>query len=777
MAYGLKYTVQSFVKGSQMFTAEIYEKDYTGSSYEVDPGDSPFVQALLAQSDEQFDPVLATDLKINANITDFGTTLPDLTSNNDRKYWVKLKSLYGPLPNKSIILWRMYKSSLPTFLDCNLQIKVNGITTLLEFNNNTGALMVDTTDIVKVELDVFILPGAATLPAWQLRVLANGLEVYNVITPTPSIGEVLSYEFIAGNGVVYTILCQSIQSGDPGKSIPTNDENKLFQGFLLTDNASMPFTTGYKGLQFSNTDGFSMLKNIPYVPTNRDINILESFKTIILNCLNKIEYPDGFKLNICVSVYANGMNNRGTGTQYEPFSQAYYPPRNWLNSRTVPLVGVENLSAYMSCYDVLVKILTSWGCQLKQSESEFWILSVNEQANANIYFTKYDQNGVLISSGTRALKKTIAAYSETADHYFQENTQVKLLRKGFPDIQLKCPAVYAPQCVDNGDMSVLDGGSNTGLANWGWNSVGSLTLTSLGPFAALRIAPTGGGPTQRTPSINAGSVAKAYAGDTLDLSFWIDGQATPSPTVPKCWLRIIITTPTADNYWMNQDGNWIKETIPTPIGNYNVIGSSSSAYESVSVTSKVIPQSGTVSITWLTDNFNTAICTIANVVMTFKSPYEYRLIRNTVTDRSYQKNVKLPIGGASDTYSPNQLGSILKSDGTVWDAWYRYGRTESFGELMRLVYQQYFNICSRSSINIDCSIGSLFSKSRVPLLPANAFAIDDTTGKLSINGKSYTLGNATFNWYNDQLDCTLLEVSDTDIAATITDRVIPKTSG
>ena len=307
---------------------------------------------------------------------------------------------------------------------------------------------------------------------------------------------------------------------------------------------------------------------------------------------------------------------------------------------------------------------------------------------------------------------------------------------------------------------------------------GSVILTSLGPYInALSLQPTGGGPTQRLATITANSIAKAYIGDKFTLSFLIDGQATPSITVPKCWVKILLQGPgpSFTTYWLDQTNNW-KTGTPE---NYNIFGNTSAAYESISISAPPMPISGTIIITWTCDNFDTLIATIANVKLTYDSPYQYRLVKNSVVDYSYQKIVEIPIGGQCNEFAPNQIGSLVKSDGSVLTGWYRYGKpTESYDDLLKLVYQNYFNIASKSSVNIQCDVMSLFSEigdEVVPTSPFTAFEVEDGTSTQSVTGKSYVLGNASLDYTADQLTATLLETSDTDIAATITDLSILKT--
>jgi hypothetical protein len=90
MSYGKKYTLQAISKSGLTYTAEIWEKGYSGTTYSVGTGPSPFVLDCLATGDDPFSPILATTLTIRADFTDFTGPLPDFLTTDDKKYYVKL---------------------------------------------------------------------------------------------------------------------------------------------------------------------------------------------------------------------------------------------------------------------------------------------------------------------------------------------------------------------------------------------------------------------------------------------------------------------------------------------------------------------------------------------------------------------------------------------------------------------------------------------------------------------------------------------------------------
>ena len=648
MSYGKKYTIDAVAKTEPtetVYTCEIWEKDYGGSSSAFDAGAHPFTAQILASSDDPFDPVLSSTLTLMIDITDFTGTLPDFTSTDDRKYWVKFY--------------------------------------------NTGT----------------------------------------------------SYF--------------------------------VWQGFMIMQSVNVPFITGRTFLQCLCTDGLAILKNEPYAPTNPDINVAEDLSTVITNCLNKINLPNGYYLNYCVGVYALGMD-----TSKSVFKQAYYYPRNWMSSAPTPTAtGTAFVSTYLSCYEVLSNIVFAFGAQIFQSYGQYWIANVNDRANDSIRsFQTTNANGAE-SLTVRFTQRQIVPYVNTTDSpwYFQDAVQAKILRKGYPYFEFKCSAQYAPNMADNGVMSELSSGFPR---NWGTIGIGGVTLTSLGRYNAINMAPTGGGPTVRTVGTYPVSLAKVYQGDTFSFSFLLDGQATIS-TTPKCKLQVILTPSVGSQQYMDADGNW-----STTSGYISVIGNTTDTYESKSYTARSTPVSGSLRINFICDNFDTLTATIANLQLTYSSVYDYRLVRNTGTSTSYKKLVEFYFGGPCDQFNYSQRASLLDSAGDTLRAWFRYGISESFDDLTKLIGQQYYNIQSVSVINFDCTLRNLLDLRSTVLSPKKIphvigsldnVTIEDTTGTtLSVNGKYYTSGALNYDYTEDTLSGTLLQVANTDLTVTFTDNTILK---
>lgn len=547
----------------------------------------------------------------------------------------------------------------------------------------------------------------------------------------------------------------------------------VWQGFMIMQNVNIPFTTGRIFLQLQCIDGLALLKNIPYVPTNPDINVAENLSTTITNCLNLINLPNGYGVNYTCGIYAQGLDEG-----ISIFKQAFYPPRNWLASAPSPTpAGTAYISPFMSSYDVLTTIMLDFGCQIFQSQGEWWIGNVNERAENSIRrFRTTNANGVETVKVIQTHREILPyADTTTTPWHFQDNVQAKILRKGYPYFELKCPAAYAPNMTDNGAMADVVASFPR---NWGTIGIAGVTFTTLGPYNAINLAPTGGSAPLRTVGTFASSNAPVYIGDSFSLNFLIDGQATISAT-PKCQVQIFIQTAAAVDWYMDTDGNWSLVS-----GKINIIGSTTGVYESKSLSSKIFPVSGTIRINYFCDNFDTLDCTIANQQLTFQSAYDYRIVRNPANVGSYKKQVQFQMGGPSDQFNPSQKGSLLDSSGAILQNWYRYQYSESFADLTSLIAQQYYNVQSRSVINFSMTTRNLLdlrSKSLPPVEiphvigPIDNLTVQDTTGTtLSVDGLYYLIGASDFNYIEDTLAGTILQSSNVDLSVTFTDNLIVK---
>jgi len=781
------WTTQAQAKSGRLFTCDIYEDAYVGSVINIPAGLRPFEQNVLASSDDPFDPILASDLKINLDITD-ATDIPNLTSRDDRKYYVKLNATDYPLADTATILWKMYETGTPSFIDCNLEFLVNGVSVTTIFTADTGSLTVNTGDTVIVKCKNFLTSSIPGGSGWKLQVNKDGGSIYSGVNTTPIIGDELTYTFTASNQSVYEVLCCSYQIGDDIQTIPVNPSYEVFQGWILMDSTRLSFTTGRKFLELSVTDGLGMLKNILYhdnyavaIVDNEngavlvDINTTETLLQVCLNCLNKLLLPNSYKLNIACSIYATSMI-----TTSDPFSQILYYQRNWQNSDMT----------FMDCYTILQTIVKSFGCQIFQAGNEYWIANVNERC-ADLRYFKYDYTGTLVSNGTLTPNRTIKPYIDaTTPHYFINGNQAKTIRKGYPVIDIKSEYRYAPNLIDNGNLKRPNASTPYVYYNWEKVTSGSAVINQnhYDGYNWIHMDLS----TATTIYCFPDSIAPVSAQDILTLSFLLAGRATPSSTVPTVIVSVKLTNPAGtDVYYLdNSNGRTVINGTTvwqhTTVGCQFVVGSTTSDFESISIPMPPCPIDGTLEIKFLLTS-STAVyfsptltnCEFANIVLSATNQYQTRDTKGYYNLLSQYKKEYTNTFGYNPLANNTGIGAMLRANATyaqyplVWTGWYRYGVTESYATLPRLIIQEYINCLSAAQINLEGDVMSLFGNNDASVLGIltliDTIKFQDTTSFLSVSGLNFIFGNCRIDYTDDTISGTFLNVSNTDITETITD--------
>jgi hypothetical protein len=198
----------------------------------------------------------------------------------------------------------------------------------------------------------------------------------------------------------------------------------------------------------------------------------------------------------------------------------------------------------------------------------------------------------------------------------------------------------------------------------------------------------------------------------------------------------------------------------------------------VSITSGPFPDNGTIEVSIEATGATTNNLKLGNFILTCNSIFDKQEVINySLGDigLTYKKDVVIPFGEVSPSTNTSLNGLLLDSSGALLIGWYRYGLSESFGSLLRLIYQQYVNIISLPSVNVEGDIwGVLPGNTITPISPFSAFEFTDITTTINLTGKSYLPGNCSFDYIDNSLAATFLETSDTDIVESITDNVILK---
>ena len=421
----------------------------------------------------------------------------------------------------------------------------------------------------------------------------------------------------------------------------------IFQGWLQPDASRVHFSTGYKDVQFSFIDGISFLKDI-YYPYSDNINDIQSLKDVILLCLNTLNYPSGFYLNIACSIFADGMADRTASTDNEPFSQSYIAPRTWLTQQfSTTNVDPYYISDYMSCYDILTKIMLGWGCKLQQSNGQWHIVNINEMASADMYVTKYDQAGTLVSSGHYNVQYDLVPWTlGTTKIHFTNNNQYKISRAGYPQVWFRYNFKYPITVVNNG---FLKNAPSSIPVNWNLTShlAGTASFNAYSDFNRIELTYVPGSASSYAAA-RPTSIAQTYQFDDLVITFASKLLLAVTPNIPNCIIRIIVTDGTI-TYYYDKSGQWINVALVSYPDYYQVTQSGAELeITETTVTCKNIPIDGTLSVEFYVQPANTLAqpetqpsIEIGKLAITYNQGYAYRIfsMQNAAT---YHENPSSP---------------------------------------------------------------------------------------------------------------------------------------
>lgn len=545
-------------------------------------------------------------------------------------------------------------------------------------------------------------------------------------------------------------------------------------GFIINDNVQVSYSTGRKIATFNATDGLGMLKDIPFEPPagNNGVNDINSLLTILRTCFNSIGFKNNRNTVTMCSYFANGMSDRGVNSWQDPFVQTYMAYRNFLKDEYT----------YTNCLEIITNIAKSFGCRVFQASAKWWIVAVNEFAETNAYYTEYNTSGTRVNNLDGNLINTssiIQPYlTNTSGLYFIDNSQLKILNKGFYKIIAEGNVETAANYIPNGNLEDNDG---TEATFWTRSSTGDGTClllqnAILDYYYFELTAPSGGPAGTAAVTLDATSNAYVTSGDSLQLNITIGANSVATPIG---FIDITINTGSTI-YYLNNDGNW--QTTSTSYTVYNPKTSGAAQDFVLDLKTAIFPGSGQLSFTYRISE-GIPFITLTNFVLKIKSVVSaYSLTGALVENDQYTYTTSFPYGSSgSDSFYPSCKGALILSNNTVAAGWYRYGMDPSgeFFTLSELLVQQYINTYGQNIINLDASLSSFYTENiNYPILNASKliFATDTDPASINVSSKSFMLGNATIDLPNDQTNVTLLQISNTEIPCTRVNKYTPQTS-
>ena len=537
------------------------------------------------------------------------------------------------------------------------------------------------------------------------------------------------------------------------------DANVEWSGWVLSDGASISYSTGRKTMSFNAIDGLGMLDKIPLpIAASTDINSINTLLYFIRLCLNSNGFPTNPNIMTVCSYYAAGMEDRTTNSNREPFNQTYLPYRTFIDT------GVT----YISCLTVLSNIVKSFGCRLFQAGGKWWIVAVNQFANTSNWYTEYTSTGTVAASGSNLnTLSTIQAYTGNTNRlYFIDNSQTKLLKKGFNRIEDNYQIKMTPNYFSNGNFrpNYLAQASNW-LAQWNGGAGNSVTIIDnpTEDFATYRLDVNNNTNSNAWIETNPSSLIKIPPTVALEIS-WIF-QAQDLSASPRAVVYLTISNSVSTYYWNG--------TIWTTSNQFMIVPAYSGAaggdtINNYSFKTLVTPIAGSVKFKFSLENGTGRYAAISNIKLAITSSIKSQNYYSYITSNlDYVKTIDIPYGAqtANDTY-PSEIGMLMSSNNVYAGGWYEYGGATTYGSLLLLLMQKYMNVYGKNIINLDCDLSS-FSTTNGILNASKLFKATDTDpSSINIASNSYMLGNSTTDYAADRTNATLLQISNTTISAT-----------
>jgi hypothetical protein len=640
MAYEIKYTITAATKSDVTSVVNIYEDGYAGAIIEY-PCISLQIQ-YIPRSDDTFEPIYVSQLNLSIDVTDNVANMPDFTTLNDRKYFVRVMS------------------------------------------------------------------GA----------------------------------------------------------------NLDWQGWVLSDNVQYIFSTGRKELAFNAIDGLGMLERIPFFIAD-DTTLVDLFTAIfyIKTALLILEYPLEYDIVSGVSFYAEGMDNRTDNLSADTLGQSY------INYATF----IDDNQIATNCLDVLTKIIRSVGSRLFQAKGNFYIVPLTQFAQDSYYVTIYNSDGSIFGNAIYNSTGNIEGFaSNTSGLYFVDNSQFKLIRKGFNKIRFDKVIEYPNNYITNWDLKNYTVVSPTEGNAYSWEEErfvdGIIYVKSYPEKSSNSYIMEYSISSPYTALVRPINLPKVNTSDVLTLKMDVAGLGVPASGPDALFILKIVVTDGAGSVFLDDHKQWINSLANDHYYYYPF--DSTTPKINLNLIMPLLPMGGDLSIEIiLCDNsapyWKSTVGTIeaSNFQLTVETYFKQVTTESFITDSNeYVLEIDLPLGfnDINDGFF-SYRGFLSDSTGLNLKNWYRQEfPTETYRSLSELVVQQYSNCLNKNIINLDASFMSMETDNGRFSSAMRITASDTDPAQISVQNKSYIIGNSTIDLPNDVITATLLDINPDNVETTMT---------
>jgi hypothetical protein len=558
-----------------------------------------------------------------------------------------------------------------------------------------------------------------------------------------------------------------------------NAESLIWCGFLFNDYVSVPFTTGNVQVDLLAIDGLSFLEYTDFIyEESLSINGTNRLIDVIAETLNVINYPDPIELLTSCSYYAEGMFDRGDASGDEPFSQTYQYRRDFVG---------------LNYYKVLDNIVKSFGCRLFQSDGKWQLLAINQMDLATRYFTNYVIYPTVSNAGSGTIDKNIAIqpYSEGNVH-FVNNSQNKIVRKGYPKVIVKGNFNYANNYVHNGNFkgyyNIITTPPSVYPFPYGWDYFTSSTPNQI--YVNLTIDDDLSSNTLSIQKpIGVGLYSQVEMGVPVSTSFplysYLPYMNGPSFNINftyrigisgnKAKMIVMITNPsTAITYYYNSSNEW--QTAYTFIDINKADEENYSDYSlKVLINTENTPSGasvkGYVKLRFVVDGgtpfpqYESISLRSVSITQNYNTIRSVDVTRQVGNENTTIKEIEQPYGSFLNSYAVNNnLGNLVNSSGISYENWYRYPDTTNVFELLpMLIARQYSNLLSKNFGTLEADLGSFKTAKGLNYLDKVYTVEDASTNALSYNNKKFMLNRGNIIPQIDEVTSfQLIEITNED---------------
>jgi hypothetical protein len=548
--------------------------------------------------------------------------------------------------------------------------------------------------------------------------------------------------------------------------------NLDWQGWVLSDNVQYIFSTGRKELAFNAIDGLGMLERIPFFIAD-DTTLVDIFTAIfyIKTALLILEYPLEYDIVSGVSFYSEDMDNRTDDPSADTLGQSY------INYATF----IDDNQVATNCLDVLTKIVRSVGSRLFQAKGNFYIVPLTQFAQDSYYVTIYNSNGTVFDDAIYESTGNIEGFAaNTSGLYFVDNSQFKLIRKGFNKIRFDKVIEYPNNYITNWDLKNYTIVSPTVGNAYSWEEErfvdGIIYVKSYPEKSTNSFIMEYSLSSPYTALVRPINLPKVNTSDVLKFSLSVAGLGVPASGPDALFIIKMIVDDGVDSVFLDQNKQWVNTTFSDHYYFYPF--DSTRPTVNLELVTALLPIGGDLSIELiLCDNsapyWKSTVGSIeaSNFQLAVETYFKQVTTESFITDSNeYVLEIDLPLGfnDINDGFF-SYRGFLSDSANLNLKNWYRQEYPlDIYRSLSELVVKQYSNCLNKNIINLDASFMSMQTSTGRFSGAMRITATDTDPAQITVANKKYIIGNSTMDLPNDVITATLLDINPENIETTMT---------